>query len=210
MIQLKEGEKIGNWEVLNELPRKITPSGQSHRAFLCRCVCGNEKEIRLLHLSRNRIKSCGCLTVRYKRVTDSDIYIRKVWRSIQYRTQKNYPEKHLYFEKGVIVCKEWLNNYDSFRSWAINNLLQKGLHIDRRDSNGNYDPVNCRVVTPLVNANNRSNTYYVEYDNELIPFTDLLRSKGLMNNYGAVSRRIERGWSVCRAVNTPIRKGNYK
>ncbi len=209
-IEIKEGDKIGNWEVLSELPRKVTPSGQKHRAFLCKCVCGTEKDIRLLHLSRNRINSCGCLTVRYKRVTDSDKYIRKIWRAIKYRTQENYAERHLYFDKGVIVCSEWLGDYGAFRNWAIKNGLKKGLQIDRRDGNGNYEPSNCRVVTPTVNANNRENTYFVKYNDKAIAFTDLLRSKGLMDQYNTIRGRIKRNWSIEKAINTPIKKGNYR
>lgn len=205
-LTIEDGQKFQNWEVIKELPPKIIPSGQPNRTFLCKCICGKEKEIRLGHLSRGKINSCGCLTVRYSRVSESDKYIRKIWRAIKYRTQENYAERHLYFDKGIIVCDKWLNHYDAFRSWAINNGLKEGLQIDRENGNGNYEPGNCRVVTPLVNANNRINTHFVEYNNEKFALTDLLRQKGLFGNCGTIRARIRRGWTCQKAIDTPIRK----
>jgi len=129
-LEISIGSRFGNWEVLRESERKITPLGQTNRVFECRCICGKTKEIRLLHLNRNSINSCGCRRFGVKRVSDEDIYIRKIWRAIKYRTQQNYVESHLYFDKGVCVCDEWLNNYDSFRLWAIDNGLKKANEDD--------------------------------------------------------------------------------
>jgi len=137
-------------------------------------------------------------------------YVRKIWRAIKYRTRPSYFQSHLYYDKGVKVCNEWLTNYKSFEEWALINGLKKGTHIDRIDSNGNYDPFNCRVVTPVENANNRENTLFVVYKGNEYAIMNLLRDKGLINNEGAIRRRIKRGWSVERAFDTPIRVGNYQ
>ena len=206
-LDIRIGDKFNQLTVLKELPRKVLPSGQTNRTFLCVCDCGKQKEVRLVHLSRGRIKSCGCL----KRVsnTKSETYIRKIWRAIKYRTQPNYCERHLYYDKGIRVCEEWLNNYDSFKKWAETNELKKGYHIDRIDGNKGYNPNNCRVVTPTVNANNRENTFYVYYKGKKRALMMLLREKGLLENDGAIRGRIKRGWSVEKAIDTPIRKSNY-
>jgi hypothetical protein len=45
------------------------------------------------------------------------------------------------------MCDEWLNNFETFREWSLNNNYQEGLHIDRINSNGNYEPSNCRYIT---------------------------------------------------------------
>ena len=209
-LDIINGSKYGNFEVLEELPRLRLPSGQTNRVFMCSCICGRLKKIRLGHLTRCKINSCGCLNIKKKFKTEEDKYIRKIWRAIKYRTCSNYHEKHLYFEKGVRVCDEWINNYDSFYKWAIDNNLKKGLQIDRIDSNGNYEPSNCRVVTPVVNCNNRENTFRVKYNNKESAFMMLIREKGLLDSAGTIRARIKRGWSIIDAINTPIRKGNYK
>ena len=137
-------------------------------------------------------------------------YIRKIWRAIKYRTAENYFQKHLYYDKGVIVCELWLNNYSSFESWALFNGLKKGTHIDRIDSNGCYEPNNCRVVTPIENANNKKNTFFVDYKGEKVAYHILLRKLNKIDSSRTIRRRIERGWTHTRAIDTPIRKGNWK
>lgn len=210
-LKINEGDKFEMLTVVKELPRKRLPSGQTNRVFLCRCDCGRNKEVRLVHLSRGRIKSCGCARTGGRKLkTDQEKYIRKIWRAIKYRTQPNYIESHLYYDKGVRVCELWLNDFWEFYTWAIFSGLEKGKQIDRINGNGNYSPENCRVVTAIQNCNNRFNTFYVDYNGKKIALMILLREKGLMDNEGAIRGRLKRGWSAQKAIDTPIRKGNYK
>lgn len=208
-LEIKSGILFGKLKVLHEVDRIILPSGQTNRVFRCLCKCGTIKDVRLAHLNHGRVVSCGC----YKnpRVGDKEKqYIRKIWRAIKYRTDKNYFESHLYYDKGVRMCREWLENYDSFERWAMSNGLKKGTHIDRIDSNGNYCEDNCRVVTPVVNANNKENTFYVEYDGIKKPFMILLRELDRLQDMSAIRSRIKRGWDSQKAIDTPLRKGNYR
>lgn len=62
---------------------------------------------------------------------------------------------HRYGGRGIKICQEWLGEKDVFINWALENGSKKGLQIDRRDNDGNYEPGNCRFVTPLVNSNNK-------------------------------------------------------
>lgn len=57
--------------------------------------------------------------------------------------------KH-YASRGVSVCQEW-QDYAVFREWAMANGYQEGLEIDRIDADGNYEPSNCRWITPADN-----------------------------------------------------------
>lgn len=63
-------------------------------------------------------------------------------------------DKINYFDKGIVVCEDWMD-ITNFNSWAINNGYDDTLTIDRIDSNGNYEPSNCRWVTVQVNNRNR-------------------------------------------------------
>ena len=58
-----------------------------------------------------------------------------------------------YGGKGIRVCDEWLNP-KTFIDWALANGWKKGLEIDRKDSNENYCPKNCRIVTHKKNVEN--------------------------------------------------------
>lgn len=194
--------------VIREVDPLILPSGQKNKAFLCKCDCGTEKIVRKLHLVRGRIQSCGCL----KRVDNlkPDDPIKKLYRTIRYRVSENYFQKHLYFDKGIKMCDEWKNNRDSFYLWANNNGYSKELQIDRIDSNGNYDPSNCRFVTSKENCNNRENTFYVIYNGKKYAFTELIQIKNLQKHEATIRNRIKRNWSVEKAFDTPVRKGNYR
>lgn len=209
-LNINKGDKFGNFIVVEELETVKLPSGQTNRIFNCSCVCGNEKKIRLSHLYRGKIKSCGCLNISKNLKTKQEKYIRKIWRAIKYRTAENYSESHLYYDKGVVMCEDWKNNFNSFLHWALNNGLDKNLHIDRINGDGNYEPNNCRVATPIVNGNNRSDTMYINYKGRNIAFMLLIREKRLFKNSNSIRSRIKRGWSVERAFDTPIKNGNYK
>jgi hypothetical protein len=61
-----------------------------------------------------------------------------------------------YGEKGISVCKEWLD-IKIFSKWMLNYGYKIGLTVDRLNSNKNYNPENCRLLTIQENLKNRSN-----------------------------------------------------
>ena len=62
-----------------------------------------------------------------------------------------YPE---YGGRGIDICTRWLVDF-----WAFVEDMGPKPHpymqIDRIDNDGNYEPTNCRWVTPIENVNNR-------------------------------------------------------
>ena len=63
---------------LTAISKASSKSGKTY--WLCKCDCGNEKEIQTSHLTNGLIKSCGCLSKEIKqsskRVTDFRVRIK--------------------------------------------------------------------------------------------------------------------------------------
>lgn len=60
-----------------------------------------------------------------------------------------------YGAKGITICEEWRTGEkgeEAFVEWAVQNGYMPTLTIDRIDSNGNYEPSNCRWVSKSENS----------------------------------------------------------
>lgn len=88
----------------------------------------------------------------------------------------------LYGERGISVCDEWKNSYESFRDWALYNGYREGLSIDRIDSNEDYCPENCRWATAKEQANNTRKNIRIEYDGGVYTIAQLAEKLGVSYN----------------------------
>lgn len=52
-----------------------------------------------------------------------------------------------YGARGITVCNQWADSFEAFRDWALANGYRDDLELDRKDTNGNYEPSNCRWAT---------------------------------------------------------------
>lgn len=90
-----------------------------------------------------------------------------VWESMKSRCNNpNRPKYKDYGARGIKVCDEWNYSAENFCVWALENGYCEGLQLDRIDNNGNYEPNNCRWVTPKENSRNRRNTVYLTINNQ--------------------------------------------
>lgn len=208
-ITIIEGMVFGKLTVIREGKPLKLPSGQTNRAIRCRCDCGKVKNIRLLHLVRGRIRSCGCLSGEKHNMTGGKLY--RVWTAMKERCyREGYIDQHRYKNRGIKICKSWLNSFVAFKNWALKNGWKPRLQIDRINNNGNYKPSNCRFVTNVINVNNRENTLMVSYNGKKVSLSLLLMKKNKTIHYAAIYGRIKRGWDEQKAVDTKIKEGNYK
>jgi len=136
--------------------------------------------------------------------TKTDLYSK--WASMVNRCRGNGS----YTEKGITVCPEWIDSYLAFKQWALSHGYEKGLELDRRENDKGYTPDNCRFVEKIVNISNRSNTIFIEYKGETISLTAFAEKNKLPKNvYNTIRRRLMNGWEVEKAIETPVKAGNY-
>ena len=87
----------------------------------------------------------------------------KRWRAMIDRCNNPKTNAYKYYgAKGIRVCDEW-SSFKPFHDWAISNGYKDGLSLDRIDTNGNYEPRNCRWVTQKEQCNNMTSNVFLTY-----------------------------------------------
>jgi hypothetical protein len=153
-----EGQKFGRWTVGEYL---------GNSKWLCRCECGVEKQVYSIGLRIGTSKSCGCLSSELVSKRNSERNqthglskdpIYEVYSNMIGRCSKKEGAYYRdYTLRGIVVCSEWSRINQGalhFIEWAKANGYRKGLQLDREDNDGNYEPSNCRFVTPRENSMN--------------------------------------------------------
>jgi len=115
---------------------------------------------------------------------------------------KNSSYYHIYGGKGVSVCNEW-EDFESFFKWAMESGYKEGLTIDRINSDGNYEPSNCRWATQKEQQNNKSNNHVITYNGKTQTMKQWAEEIG-MNYTTLVNRIVRNHWSVEKALTTKV------
>lgn len=138
--------------------RRVGETSDRESLWLMKCDCGNERIVRLGHLRRGATTTCGHNAKPHDK-EDERLY--RVFHGMKARCyNENNNVYKFYGAKGVRVCDEWLNDFQSFRDWAMANgydphAPRGECTIDRVDPYGDYSPDNCRWVSMEVQRGNK-------------------------------------------------------
>lgn len=208
------GQRFGRLTVIE---RKESYNGKKAR-WLCKCDCGNYVTVLSTCLISGTTKSCGCLNdeIRHlptaeKKLThaqgepDSKSRLYKIWAKIKTRTESvGSPDYENYGARGIDMCNEWKNSFQSFKAWALGNGYREDLTIDRIDNDKGYSPENCRWADAYTQSNNRRTNHKLTHKGKTQNVSQWAEEMGL--KYDTLHNRIKYlGWTVERALTTPVR-----
>ena len=178
---------------------------QGRRLWKAKCDCGNEFVARPDHMKRaGHCVTCGRKN-QAKAISKHGDYknpLYAIWQSMRQRCQNpKAQEFHDYGGRGICVCDEW-NDWQAFKAWAMANNYKKGLSIERIDVNGNYEPGNCKWIPLSEQGFNKRNSHLITYNGKTQSIAKFAKEYGFRTC--VLERRIYRGWTVERALTTPL------
>ncbi|MEK4030833.1 hypothetical protein MKZ02_20145 [Pseudobacillus sp. FSL P4-0506] len=106
------------------------------------------------------------------------------------------------------VCKEWSEDFEIFREWALSNGYEDNLTLERKDCNGDYEPSNCSWITKQEQASNTRQSRHITIDGVTKTLASWCREYKM--NYATVFRRMKDGMTPKEALTTPPRKRKSK
>lgn len=120
-----------------------------------------------------------------------------VWSNMMQRCHN--PKNHTYPRyggRGIKVCERW-RKFENF--FADMGMRPTDEHtIDRIDSNGDYEPSNCRWLHQSLQGINRRSTQFIEFLDETKPVSYWEREYKLPNR--TINPRLQRGWPLYCAI----------
>ncbi len=178
--------------------------------WMCICDCGNITTPYGSSLTTGDTRSCGCLSreLTAKRGHSSATHgmsnskVWKAWKMMRQRcanpNNKNYSD---YGGRGIKVCDRW-NSFDAFLA-DMGEPPTPDHTLDRINTNGDYEPGNCRWSTMKEQCNNRRSNRVIVYLGESKTMTEWAEKFGMRDN--VLLKRLKSGWSIAKALTTPVR-----
>ena len=62
------------------------------------------------------------------------------------------PSYYLYGGRGISICAEWVDNFQAFYGWSMENGYTDEMTLDRIDSEKDYSPQNCQWISKSANS----------------------------------------------------------
>lgn len=150
-------------------------------------------------------KNVGELNGQYKH-GQANTRLYRIWDAMKTRcTNPNSRNYANYGARGISICPEWMKDFKAFYDWAIENGYADDLSIDRIDNNGNYEPSNCRWASKKEQSNNSRRNVFLTYKGKTQTLAQWCDELGF-DNHWTICKRIKSGWSIEKALSTPIRK----
>jgi hypothetical protein len=192
-----QGKTFGGWDVLHR--NESDPTVRTN--WFCRCrFCDAIQSVQGSHLSS---ESRGCKRCASKTHGMAKTPTYSIWNTMLARCENPENDSFRYYGgRGIKVCEQW-KSFSAFL--ADMGVRPSSKHsIDRRNTDGDYEPGNCFWATKIQQARNtRANRLLLAFGREqcIAAWAEELKIPG-----ECIRKRIDvYGWSIERALTTPSR-----
>lgn len=194
--------------------RLLVLSYAGKASWNARCECGVLKTIRSNHLISGRSRSCGCLSremTAARRRSHGESCGGKVsaeyaaWSKMKSRCyDENDKEYHNYGGRGIQVSQRWVDSFENFLA-DVGRRPTARHSLDRYpDQNGDYSPGNVRWATLKEQGRNKRTNKLLSFGGRTQCLSAWAEELGIDQN--TLGMRLLGGWSVERALTTPLQK----
>ena len=118
------------------------------------------------------------------------------------KRQDSFPS---YGGRGIGVCARWKTSFDSFYA-DMGDPPTRNHSLDRIDNEKWYSPDNCKWSTAREQQRNKSTSKHITYKGKTKHINDWSNILGI--HLSTLWTRLDRGWTIDRALSTPT--GKYK
>ena len=203
-VKVQKGDRFGTWTVLG-------PTGRNQK-YKCECDCGVQQDVRVYDLTKGKSTMCkACATSVSKRGHGTAVSskVSSEYNSYIHMIQRCHNEKNKdyarYGGRGITVCDMWRESFEAF--YMSMGPKPEGYTIERVDSNGNYEPSNCRWASRAEQTRNKGDNIKVEIDGQTRTVSEWAKEDWCPVNAQIVYKRISRGWDPIRALKEPSNRG---
>ena len=205
------GRRFGGWVVLHRAG--VNSAGSA--TWMCLCDCGSRRVVRGARLTNGSSLSCGCLKSQLNKeksahggqATDGRGRVTPEYNSWQKMIQRcanpedpSYPN---YGGRGIRVCDRWQSSFVAFLS-DMGRRPSARMTLERKDTNGNYEPDNCCWATRREQNINQRRSIYLTLGGERLHLTEWAERLGVQPK--TLRARLRSGWCDERVLTTPVDK----
>ena len=143
-------------EDLGPVLRKPTDTKKTRMAIFECTMCKDHFKTTVSPKAQNQLYCKNCNGACLKK-DNRDHPLYRTWATTKNKVTRTDQEmtKSIYHDRGITMCNEWANSFDSFYEWSMKNGWAEGLSIDRRDNEKGYSPDNCRWAHTSTQAANQ-------------------------------------------------------
>jgi len=189
--------------------------------YTCRCICGVERQVMAQSLLKGTTRSCGCLqrdtmrrlsTIHGESTGEHFSRLYQTWLHLNNDCLPSNRQRHYRTpgERGITLCHAWLDNFGSFRDWALTHDYSDEMYLQRHDIRGEYSPDNCYWSTEQLNQRQNMQDAHAPRTVQVTAFGETKRLMAwaadprCMVSKSALALRIRQGWTPEYAISNPV------